>query len=144
MNLNANMEKGHCCMTSPLTSISSTVSSTAVVAAAAAMPTTGMLNDWNNWTFLCPLDRCLHMYMYPPPPRLLADLSREQWYVHHTPTHPQHQLTEEFVMYAPALPTSSSSTSSPIGKFGIESSTESYLNSRYSGKYLKSIRLESR
>ncbi|TMW41507.1 hypothetical protein DOY81_013413 [Sarcophaga bullata] len=62
-----------------------------------------------------------------------TDLAREQWYVHHahhTPAHhPHQQLADEFVMYAPALPTSSSSSS--IGKFGIESSTESYLNTRY-------------
>ncbi|XP_075164077.1 ets96B [Haematobia irritans] len=93
-NMNLNIEKNHCCMSAPLTTISSTVSSTGVVA---AIPTT--------------------------------DLAREQWYVHHTPSHPQHHISEEFVMYAPALPTSS--TGSSIGKFGIESSTESYLNSRY-------------
>ncbi|XP_065360022.1 ETV5-related protein Ets96B [Calliphora vicina] len=61
-----------------------------------------------------------------------TDLAREQWYVHHahhTPTHPHQQLADEFVMYAPALPSSSSASS--IGKFGIESTTESYLNSRY-------------
>ncbi|KAM7359497.1 ets96B [Cochliomyia hominivorax] len=61
-----------------------------------------------------------------------SDLAREQWYVHHahhTPTHPHQQLADEFVMYAPAL--STNGTSSSIGKFGIESSTESYLNSRY-------------
>ncbi|KNC31590.1 hypothetical protein FF38_12807, partial [Lucilia cuprina] len=61
-----------------------------------------------------------------------TDLAREQWYVHHahhTPSHPHQQLADEFVMYAPALPSSSSASS--IGKFGIESTTESYLNSRY-------------
>lgn len=63
-------------------------------------------------------------------------MAREQWYVHHahhTPTHPHQQLADEFVMYAPALSTSSASSS--IGKFGIESSTESYLNSRYNGEF---------
>ncbi|XP_061395646.1 ETV5-related protein Ets96B [Musca vetustissima] len=94
LDTTADIDKGHCCMATPLTSISSSVSSTAVVT---ALPST--------------------------------DITRDQWYVHHTPTHPQHQLPEEFVMYAPALPTSSSASS--IGKFGIESTTESYLNSRY-------------
>uniref|UniRef100_A0A1A9UJQ2 Uncharacterized protein n=1 Tax=Glossina austeni TaxID=7395 RepID=A0A1A9UJQ2_GLOAU len=106
--------KTHCCL-APMTTISPTVSSTAV----ATLSTT--------------------------------DLARDQWYahhVHHPSTHGQHhhhphphphthphphshtqQLSDEFVMYAPALPTSS--TSSPIGKFGIESSTEGYLNARY-------------
>ncbi|XP_073820510.1 ets96B [Musca autumnalis] len=95
LDTSADIDKGHCCMTTPLTSsISSTVSSSAIVT---ALPS--------------------------------ADITREQWYVHHTPAHPQHQLPEEFVMYAPTLPTSSSASS--IGKFGIESSTETYLNSRY-------------
>uniref|UniRef100_A0A1I8MAI4 Uncharacterized protein n=1 Tax=Musca domestica TaxID=7370 RepID=A0A1I8MAI4_MUSDO len=94
LDTTGDIDKGHCCMATSLTSISSSVSSTAVVT---ALPST--------------------------------DITREQWYVHHTPAHPQHQLPEEFVMYAPTLPTSGSASS--IGKFGIESSTESYLNSRY-------------
>lgn len=60
-----------------------------------------------------------------------ADLTRESsWYAHHHHHHHHHhhQLPDELVMYATPTPTPA------IGKFGLDTSTEGYLNARYNGK----------
>lgn len=61
---------------------------------------------------------------------MCADLSRESsWYAHHHHHHHHHhQLTDELVMYATPTPAPT------IGKFGLDTSTEGYLNARYNGK----------
>ncbi|KAH8271411.1 hypothetical protein KR018_009142, partial [Drosophila ironensis] len=60
---------------------------------------------------------------------LCNDLTRESsWYAHHHHHHHHHhhqQLADELVMYATPTPAPA------IGKFGLDTSTEGYLNARY-------------
>lgn len=68
----------------------------------------------------------------------LADLVRESsWYAHHHHHHHHHhQLADELVMYTTPAPTATATAAAAaaIGKFGLDTSTEGYLNARYNGK----------
>ncbi|XP_068153041.1 ETV5-related protein Ets96B [Drosophila tropicalis] len=63
---------------------------------------------------------------------LCNDITRESsWYAHHHHHHHHHhqQLADELVMYATPTPTAAAAAA--IGKFGLDTSTEGYLNARY-------------